>query len=146
MFVGGTSLCQSKFCQSGSNGPPAWKNLRLVSVKRCFRPADFPLAGSNFVLVIFADASPVAFGAVAYLRVRFGDKIHVSFVMAKGRLAGLKPTTIPRLELKAAVLAINLSLIVKQELRLKFSSVEFHTDSQIVLYQLRASHPGRPYL
>ncbi|XP_032785664.2 uncharacterized protein LOC116923312 [Daphnia magna] len=120
------------------------EKLRLVSVKRCFRPANFPLVGSDFVLVIFADASPVAFGAVAYLRVRFGDKIHVSFVMAKGRLAPLKPTTIPRLELKAAVLAVNLSLIVKQELRLSFSSVEFHTDSQIVLYQLRASHPGRP--
>lgn len=120
------------------------EKLRLVSVKRCFRPANFPFVGSDFVLVIFADASPVAFGAVAYLRVRFGDKIHVSFVMAKGRLAPLKPTTIPRLELKAAVLAVNLSLIVKQELRLSFSSVEFHTDSQIVLYQLRASHPGRP--
>jgi hypothetical protein len=80
------------------------EKLRLVSVKRCFRPADFPLAGSDFVFVIFAHASPVAFGAVAYLRVRFGDKIHVSFVMAKGRLAPLKPTTIPRLELKAAVI------------------------------------------
>lgn len=116
------------------------EKLRLVSVKRCFRPADFPLVGSNFVLVVFA----VAFGAVAYLRVRYGDKIHVSFVMAKGCLAPLKPTTIPRLELKVAVLAVNLSLFVKQELRLSFSSVEFHTDSQIVLYQLRASHPGRP--
>jgi hypothetical protein len=89
------------------------------------------------VLVIFADASPVAFGAVAccrlrYLRVRYGDKVHVSFVMAKGRLAPLKPTTIPRLELNAAVLAVNLSLIVKQELQISLSSVEFHTDSQIV--------------
>ncbi len=56
---------------------------------RCFRPADFPIVGSDFVLVIFVDASPVSFVAVAYLRVRYGDKIHVSFVMAKGRWAPL---------------------------------------------------------
>jgi hypothetical protein len=46
----------------------------LLSVKRCFRPADFSLVGSDFVLVIFADVLPVAFGAFAYLRVRYGDK------------------------------------------------------------------------
>jgi hypothetical protein len=37
----------------------------------------------------------------------------------------LKPTTIPRLELKAAVLAANLSLIVKQELRFCFPQLSF---------------------
>jgi hypothetical protein len=81
------------------------------------------------VLVIFADALPVAFGAFAYLRVRYGDKFMSASSWPKVALSPpLKPTTIPRLELKAAVLAANLSLIVKQELRLLFSSVEFHSN------------------
>lgn len=110
-------------------------------VSRCFRPTEFPLDKSVFTLIIFADASSVAYGAVAYLHVKCGSRTHVSFVMAKGRLAPLTPMTIPRLELKAAVLAVQISAIVKKELRLIISATESYSDSEIVLHQLRTSRP-----
>nr|CAH0105425.1 unnamed protein product [Daphnia galeata] len=91
-------------------------NTSFPCVSRCFRPLNFPLDSSIFRLVIFADASSVAFGAVAYLRIQCDDQINLSFVMAKGRIASLKPTTVPRLELEAA----------------------------IVLHQLRSEKPNRP--
>jgi ribonuclease HI len=85
------------------------------------------------------EALSEAYAAVAYLRAQFKDKVTVSFVMAEGRLAPLKPTTIPRLELRAAVLAVKLSLIIKAELRIRITAVEYHSDSQIVLHQLHSS-------
>jgi hypothetical protein len=93
---------------------------------------------------VFADTSSVAFGAVAYFRTTLNNRVHVSFVMEKGRSASLRPTTIPRMELQAAVLAVRLSVLIKKELRIPIASFEYHTDSQIVLWQLRSDDHGRP--
>ncbi|KAI9550515.1 hypothetical protein GHT06_005391 [Daphnia sinensis] len=120
------------------------ENTSFPCVNRCFRPVDFPLEASIFRLVIFADASSVAFGAVAYLRAACNRSASLSFVMAKGRIACLKPITVPRLELEAAVLAVRLSLLIRQELRIPIYAVEYYTDSQIVLHQLRSHKPNRP--
>lgn len=90
------------------------KNTSFPSVNRCFCPLDFPPNNTIFHLVIFADASSVAFGAVAYLRMECNGSVSLSFVMAKGRIATLKPRTVPRLELEAAVLAVRLSLLIRQ--------------------------------
>lgn len=107
-------------------------------------PVDFPLKASIFRLIIFADASSVAFGAVAYLRAEFNGSVSLSFVKAKGRIASLKPRTVPRLELEAEVLAVRLLLLVRQELRIPIYAVDYYTDSQIVLHQLRSNKHNRP--
>ncbi|XP_032799385.2 uncharacterized protein LOC116936346 [Daphnia magna] len=118
--------------------------LSFPRIPRCFRDHSFPLHGTSLRLVVYADASSVAYASVAYLRCQFEQKVAVNFVMAKGRLAPLKPTTVPRLELRAAVLAVELSLIIKKELRLPIADVEYHSDSQIVLHQLHSSGTKQP--
>ena len=57
----------------------------------------------------FSDASELGYGGVSYIRLvnELGD-VRWSLVMAKSRLAPLEATTIPRLELSPAVLAIKL--------------------------------------
>ena len=59
--------------------------------------------GSDVQLHVFADACEIGFCVVAYLRFEKDDKINVSFVMGKTRVAPIKTTTIPKLELQAAL-------------------------------------------
>ena len=82
----------------------------------------------------FADASELAFGAVAYLRVlyRNGD-ITNTFVLSKSRLAPIKPLTIPRLELQAVVLGTRLKNTIIEEIDTHIHQVCFWTDSMHVL-------------
>ena len=97
-----------------------WKNqlanLSLISGDRCVRPACF---GDSKTAEFhnFAGASQIAYGAVSYLRLAdVEEMIHCAFLTEKSRLASLKPMTVPRLELSAAVLAVQLDQIVREEL------------------------------
>ena len=118
--------------------------LSQISIERCFRPDSFPLIDSTITLLVFSDASLAAFGAVAYLRTSCDDRDHLSFVMAKGRIAPTSILTIPRLELQATVLAVRLAQTIKKELRIRISSIEYYFDYRIVLHQLQSSHLERP--
>ena len=50
----------------------------------------------------FCDASENAYAVVTYLRMESATAIKVSYLMAKTRVAPVKPVSIPRLELMAA--------------------------------------------
>lgn len=118
--------------------------LSQSSIERCYRPDSFPLIGCTFTLLVFSDASLSAFGAVAYLRTSCDDRDHLSFVMAKERIAPTSILTIPRLELQAAVLAVRLAQTIKKELRIEISPIEYYSDSRIVLHQIQSRHVERP--
>ncbi|KAL9952529.1 hypothetical protein ACROYT_G039798 [Oculina patagonica] len=76
----------------------------------------------------------MGFGAVCYARYSLPDgTIKVSFVMARNRVAPLKQLSIPRLELQAAVLAVRLYNLVKQELSVTVKDTIFWSDSKTVL-------------
>ena len=119
-------------------------SLSDVFVNRCFRPKEFPFDGCVFELLLYCDASPVALAATAFARLTFEERVHYSFVMAKGRVAPASSLTIPRLELQSCVLAVRLAETIKKELRIPIASVEYRTDSQVVIHQLRSSHLERP--
>ena len=80
----------------------------------------------------FSDASETAYGAVSYLRVNRKCKL----VMSKARLAPIKPTTIPRLELLVAVTATDLDQHIKVHLDIPIEQTFFWTDSTIVLHYI----------
>ena len=86
-------------------------------------------------LHVFADASEKGFEAVCFARYSLPDgSIKVSFVMARNRVAPLKQLSIPRLELQAAVLAVRLFCLVKQELTVKVEDTIFWSDSTVLQY------------
>ena len=86
----------------------------------------------------FADASQVAFGAVAYARFENVDGlVHCNFLVAKSRLAHVKPMTIPRLELSAAVLAVKIDRVLREELEFAIDKSIFWSDSTAVLQYIR---------
>ena len=82
-------------------------------------------------LHFFSDASEKGFGAVCYARYSFPDgRIHVSFVIAKNRVA----PSVPRLELQGALLAVRLADTVKRELDLAISDT--WSDSKTMLHYI----------
>lgn len=65
---------------------------------------------------MFGDASEKAFCAVAYFRFEHpGGARQCAFVAAKTRVAPVKPLSIPRLELQAAVLSVRLACMIQKE-------------------------------
>lgn len=111
-------------------------HLRVLSIPRCyFKLHDRPYATQ---LHIFADASELGFGSVAYFRRQFTNTVEVSIVMAKSRVSPLKVITIPRLELCAAVMATRLATLIQTEIRSPLNEAFFWSDSTTVLSWIKA--------
>ncbi len=85
-------------------------------------------------VIVFSDASEKAIAAVAYLRSTNGDENqHTGFILGKTKVAPSHGHTIPRLELCAAVLAVEIAAVVCQHLDLPTESVRYFSDSKVVL-------------
>lgn len=115
----------------------AWRDslqdLRELHVPRTYTSTSLSQARRK-ELYVFSDASTKAIGAVAYMRALYpNDKVEVGFVMGKAKLTPQSEPTIPRLELCAAVLAVEIADLVRNELDIEFDAVRFHTDSRVVL-------------
>ena len=107
--------------------------LERFCTERCCKPTNFEEV-TSCQLHYFSDASQLAYGAVSYLRmVNAQGDVHCSFVMGKSRLAPLKPVTIPRMELSAAVLSTRLDRIIRDEIELPIQEAVYWTDSTCVL-------------
>ena len=74
------------------------------------------------------------YGQCSYLRlIDERQKVHCSFVLGKSRVAPLKPVTIPRLELTAAVCSVRIIEQLRRELEYHIDQEYFWTDSKVVL-------------
>jgi len=86
----------------------------------------------------FADASTLAYGAVCYIHaVDYKSEVVCTLGMAKSRLVPAEETSIPRLQLMAAMMAVELERSVKKELNLDPRPSVFWTDSKVVLQSIR---------
>ena len=85
-------------------------------------------------LHVFADASQEAIGCVIYLRTLTSTgAYHVVLVSGCSKVAPKAATTIPRLELCAALEAVLHAQGVVRELRIKLDAIHYYSDSNIVL-------------
>ncbi|GFV97748.1 integrase catalytic domain-containing protein [Trichonephila clavipes] len=105
-----------------------------ININRCIvvkQPEVIELHG-------FSDASQSAYGAVVYCKSITSDrKMLVHLIASKSRVAPTNQTTIPRLELCAAVLLAKLVHRVKQALKLNVTNTFLWSDSMIVLSWIR---------
>lgn len=101
-------------------------------MNRCFTSKDFGIIASA-QLHNFSDASEAGYGAVSYLRLLNDKGVNVTFTKGKAKVAPLKQTTIPRLELAAAVLAVRLDRLLKAEVQFHLDEFFFWSDSATVL-------------
>ncbi|KAK3752528.1 hypothetical protein QZH41_005140 [Actinostola sp. cb2023] len=107
------------------------ERLKEIMFPRCLQPE---CVSGESELHVFADASGVAYGAVAYLLWPTPHGPEVRLIAAKARLAPLRQNTIPRLELMAALIASRLASLIYAEFKTKPSSVTLWSDSKIVLH------------
>lgn len=110
--------------------------IEQLEIDCCFKPLNSE-GTTSYQMHHFSDASQQGFGAVIYLRITDqSDAVKCTFVMGKSRLAPIKPVTIPRLELSAAVIAMRLDRISRNELTLSITESFFWTDSPCVLWYI----------
>ena len=107
-----------------------------LKMNRCFKLSGFgePV---NLQVHSFPDASEKCLGEVSFLRlINASGQIHVSFLMAKARVAPIKAMSIPRLELTAVVISVSVSSILTKELAYSIEQL-YHTDSTVVLCYIK---------
>ncbi|XP_025754388.1 uncharacterized protein LOC106097728 isoform X2 [Oreochromis niloticus] len=109
------------------------KHLQQLEIPRMFTSIPLSAAVTKEIHV-FCDASTKAVAAVAYLKLTDRDGHNeVGFLLGKARLAPKPDITIPRLELCAAVLAVEVAELVVDELDIAVDQVSFYSDSKVVL-------------
>ena len=118
--------------------------LKELVIPRCWIPTEFGKVKSR-QLHAFSDASSTGYGVAVYLcLVNEDDRIHTALLMGKARVSPIKATTIPRLELTAATVAVKLTQQVKNELEIDLDSITYHTDSTTVLHYIKNEHKRFP--
>ena len=107
--------------------------MQQISISRCYIPEKFgPVVRTE--LHHFSDASVKGYGKCSYVRmIDEQQRIHCTLVMGKSRVAPLKPVTVPRLELTAAVCSVRISQQLRRELSYHIDQEYFWTDSKVVL-------------
>ena len=106
--------------------------LSVIRIPRCVRLSRCPISMS---LHLFSDASKEAMATVAYARTKYesGD-ICVRLIASKSKVAPLRVTSIPRLELMGATMSVRLASILAPIFEVQEQDVYYWTDSMNVLW------------
>ena len=117
--------------------------LSNVKVQRCLIAS-----AASVVFHTFCDASTTAYGAVIYAcSVQSDGTATCRFIASKSRVAPTKAVSIPRLELMAAVLDVQLVQKASQIMAVDMSQGTFWPDSATVLHWLRGySRKFKPFV
>ncbi|KAK2558628.1 hypothetical protein P5673_018821 [Acropora cervicornis] len=110
-------------------------DLAKIKVPRCLKELE-QVADSQ--LHVFMDASQEAYGAVAYLRHEYqSGTVTTRLVMSKAKVTPLKAISVPRLELMAAIVGLQIAETAFQNLGIPKEKWIFWSDSLDVLYWVR---------
>lgn len=106
------------------------KNINHISINRWLGTTET----SKMQLHGFCDASEVGYGAVIYSRIEIQPgEYQTTLIASKSRIAPLKTTTIPRLELCAANLLAELTKTIQPLFKNRITETYNWSDSRIIL-------------
>ncbi|XP_062712316.1 uncharacterized protein LOC115269769 [Aedes albopictus] len=115
------------------------RHVSTIQIPRCYFMNATAQYYKEVQLHIFVDASEGAYAAVAYFRIiDLNGAPRCALVAAKTKVAPLKPLSIPRLELQAAVLGTRLLHFVLEAHTITVKQRYLWSDSTTVLAWLRA--------
>lgn len=112
--------------------------IQNIIIPRCYLQSFQTYNNVDVQLHTFADASENGYAAVAYLRISDGNNVSVSLVGSKTRVAPLRITSIPRLELMAAVIASRFANQILNSMTITINKKIFWTDSKTVISWLKS--------
>ncbi|XP_055589494.1 uncharacterized protein LOC129741739 [Uranotaenia lowii] len=119
-----------------------WTNLfpdlGKVRIPRCYFPSPFPKNLENLQIHVFVDASEAAFSSVAYFRLEMDGVVQVAFIGSKTKVAPLKTVSIPRLELKSAVLGTRLLNTISSQHTFRIGHRYMWSDAGVCLAWIRS--------
>ncbi|XP_062715819.1 uncharacterized protein LOC134291715 [Aedes albopictus] len=122
-------------------------NIEKVKVQRCFFGDESIKNISSVQLHIFCDAGDDAYGCVAYLRYQVAEDIRCSLVGSKAKVAPLKLTSTPRLELQAAIIGARMMNTLLVTLPVPIQEQFLWVDSTTVLSWIRSDNRKyKPYV
>ncbi|XP_068684166.1 uncharacterized protein [Montipora capricornis] len=128
----------------------SWKSeslqLKDVTIPQCF--GNRITQDSVVEVHGFGDASPKAYGAAVYIRIRDKqDNVSSQLVISKSRVAPIKKVSLPRLELLAAVVNARLLKFVVGALPMKVARVVCWSDSMVALHWIKGqSSSWKPFV
>ncbi|XP_065094846.1 uncharacterized protein LOC135715533 [Ochlerotatus camptorhynchus] len=114
--------------------------VEQVQIPRCYNSKYPAEEADDIQLHTMVDASENGMAAVCYLRFVKTGTIICSIVAAKTRVAPLKFTSIPRMELAAAVLGARLARAVEGSLSIQICRKVYWSDSRDVLCWINSDH------
>lgn len=115
-------------------------DLEKVSIQRCYLKSIVDYTDTYTELHTFVDASENGYAAVSYLRIVHNRDIVCSLVGSKTRVAPLRMTSIPRLELMAALIGSRFANNIIQNHTIVISKKYFWSDSKTVISWLTNSN------
>ena len=124
------------------------KNLVIYNSFRFHDVQDKSKLLRSMSLQTFVDASERAYGSVVYSRCTYEDgSISSNIIAAKTRVAPTTATSIPRLELSGAVIAIRLTSRIAKVLNVHMNDCIFWSDSFNVLWWVKGrSRKFKPFI
>ena len=114
--------------------------LSTLRIPRCYFSTSFFSRESRLETHVFVDASETAYCCVVYFRLLDARGIQVALVGSKSKVAPLKTLSIPRLELKAAVLGVQYLQSILSNHALPVAQKYLWTDSTTVLAWILSDH------
>ncbi|XP_062713999.1 uncharacterized protein LOC115262830 [Aedes albopictus] len=109
------------------------KELDNVRIPRSYFPGYDPACYEALELHIFVDGSEQAYSSVAYFRVQDRGQTRCALVASKTKVAPLQLTSVPRLELQAAVIGARLRKTIQDGHSVQIKRTFFWTDSSTVV-------------
>ncbi|XP_062712397.1 uncharacterized protein LOC134289829 [Aedes albopictus] len=117
-----------------------FSQLDTLKIPRCYFRSPFPKNLDQLEIHILVDASDSAYACVAYYRLETDNGIQISLICAKTKVAPLKVLSIPRLELKAAILGVRMLESIEGYHTYSINRRVLWSDSSTVLAWIRSEH------
>ena len=115
-------------------------SLNELFIPRCLKATVLGLVSQRVELHTYSDACEKGYGSCCYLRLLGTDgTVVTSLLFGKSRVVPLKGSTMPRLELQAAVLGAKIGTQLASELSVDLDSCYYWCDSTIALAYIQNS-------